>query len=371
MILCNCKLFIEGRFHAYDIRVEDGRIAEIGENLPGEPREDLGGKFVFPGFIDTHVHGYHGASCGDSPESMREICAALPRFGVTSFTPTPLADGSEASLGRLANIRKAIGCPGADNLGMFLYTPYKNRSIAYYPASPELTVEHTQMITGGTMRGVRSILVAPELDPTRAWLNWLKAENVMPVIGFTEGLPADVTAAVERGARLTDHFPNGFPPIDHHAPQAVVQCLLEDALYLQLNADGIHVSPTFMRMMLSVKGEDKIVAVSDSSSLLGYPDGEYRHGKSRVILKDGAVRTPEGKLVTGAHTYDENMRTLLREGFELTTIGKICSENAAKALGLDDRGSLKPGKRADLTVMSAELYVQATMIAGEWFYRAQ
>ena len=269
MLLVNGKLFIDGAFYPYAIRIENGQIAEVGQGLQGEDTVDLAGRMVFPGFIDTHIHGFCGHYCGESPESMREICAALPRHGVTAFMPTPLADGSEKALKRIANIRGAIGCPGAEILGMFLYSPYKNRSISYYAPPARVSREGTLQLAGGSLDHVRAILVAPELDPDREWISWVAGQGILPVIGFSEGQPEDIADAVAKGARLTDHFPNGFPPIDHHACQAVVQCLMENDLYMQLTPDCIHVSSNFIRLMLRLKGEDHILAVSDSSPLLG------------------------------------------------------------------------------------------------------
>lgn len=122
-------------------------------------------------------------------------------------------------------------------------------------------------------------------------------------------------------------------------------------------------------MMIRCKGLDHLVAVSDSSCLLGCPDGEYQMGDKKVFLKDGAVRDVNGKLVTGAHSFDENMRTLRERGFTLEEIGALCAENAAKALNLKDRGKIEVGRRADLVIMDEGLHVRKTMIEGEWCYQ--
>ena len=103
---------------------------------------------------------------------------------------------------------------------------------------------------------------------------------------------------------------------------------------------------------------------------MGKPEGEYHFLDKIVYIKDGAVRDADGKLVTGCHTFDENMRTMLANGFSLETIGKIFSENAADAYMLKDRGKIEVGRRADLVVMNRDLFVEKTMINGEWFYEA-
>lgn len=369
MIIVHGKAFIDGQFKETDLRITDKKITEIGSSLQDEEIIDARGALIFPGFIDTHIHGAEKVNCGESVDAMRTICAALPRYGVTSFTPTPIADDIEASQKAVEVIREAKGAPGSDILGIFLYTGYKNRSIPYYAPPTLPTPEHTLALANQDLSMIYSVLIAPELEGGLAWIDWAVGQGILPVLGFSEGSPDVIHEAVARGVRLTDHFPNGFPAIDHHYSQGVVQCLLEDELAMQVNCDCIHVAPEFLRLMIRCKGLDHLVAVSDSSCLLGCPEGEYQMGDKQVFLKNGAVRDSQGKLVTGAHSFDENMRTLLKKGFTLEEIGALCAENAAKALNLKDRGKIEVGRRADLVLMDDHLHVLKTMIEGVWYYQ--
>ena len=368
MIIKNGKVFIDGEFHQVDIRIANGKINEIKPELDNDEVFDAAGNYIFPGFIDTHFHGACKVNCGDSVESMQEICRTIPQYGITSFVPTPMASDDEVNINRIRTIRASKGARGADILGMFLYTQYKNRSISYYPPGINPTKEHTLKIADNDLSDIIGILVAPELEGGLEWISWVRSQGVIPVIGFSEGTGEQLSEAVKRGATLTDHFPNGFPTIDHHMSQAVTQCLMEDDLYMQLNCDCIHVSVEYIKMMLELKGEDHIISVSDSSQLLGMPEGEYDMGDKKVYLKDGAVRDINGKLVTGAHTYDENMRTMYANGFSLETLGKIFAENVSTALSLSDRGKIEKGRRADLVIMNENLDVMNTMIQGEWVF---
>ena len=367
MIIRNARVFIDGQFHDYDVRTENGIITEIADRIDGEGF-DAEGKYLFAGFIDVHFHGACDAYCGDSIEKMEEIARTIPQYGVTGYIPTPIVKNDEESKHRVKTIRKAKNLPGAQVLGMFIYSFYRHRSIPYYPQSIIPTKEDTLDLIDGTFDDIIAILYAPELDPDRSWTRWVRENGAFPLIGFTEGTAQDVHEAVAAGARLTDHYPNGFPMLDHHVSSAVLQCLHEDDLYLQLNGDCIHVSPEFIRMMIKCKGADHIVGVSDSSPLMGKPEGEYHFLDKIVYIRDGAVRDADGKLVTGCHTFDENMRTMLANGFSLETIGRIFSENAAEAYMLKDRGKIEVGRRADLVVMNKDLFVEKTMINGEWFY---
>lgn len=62
MILKNADIFdFDFNLRRADLRVEDGLIAEIGENLSGAEEHDLSGCVILPGFIDIHIHGCGGA----------------------------------------------------------------------------------------------------------------------------------------------------------------------------------------------------------------------------------------------------------------------------------------------------------------------
>lgn len=367
MIIKNAKVFINGSFYDCDVRTENGLITEISKDILDDGF-DASGCYLFAGFIDAHFHGACEAYCGDSLEKMQEIARTLPQYGVTAYIPTPIVKHDEETKHRLRTIRATKNIPGAEVIGIFLYTDYKHRSIPYYPISVAPSKEDTLELADGDLSDVRAVLYAPELDPDRSWTRWLRGNGVLPLIGFTEGTSEDVRDAVKNGARLTDHYPNGFPLLDHHVSSAVLQCLLEKDLYLQLNGDCIHVSPEFIQLILKMKGDDHVVAVSDSSPLMGKPEGEYDMFGMKVFIKDGAVRDINGKLVTGCHTFDENMRTMYAHSFSLETIGKIFTENAAEAYLLKDRGKIEVGRKADLVLMDKDLNVLKTMINGEWFY---
>jgi len=374
MIIKNGKVFIDGSFfNNYDVRIENGIIKEIGKGLEGSDVVDVKGQFVFPGFIDTHIHGAAMVACGEGEEAMRKICAFLPQFGVTSIMPTPIVrDDVERSKKAVRGIRAAKGAKGTDILGIYLYTGFQNRSDPYYPLHVAPTKELTMELVDGDLSDIKMILVAPDLPGALDWIKWVSGEGVIPTIGFTEATSDQIYQAVENGATLTDHFYNGFPIMDHHKSGSTVGCLTAPNLYFQMNCDCIHVAPPFIRLAILAKGIDKIVPVSDSSIYIGAAEGEYtfEDGK-KVFVKDGTVRDINGKLVTGAHTFDENVRTMYANGFSLEEIGTMFTENAAKAIRITDRGKIEVGRRGDIVILDEQLFVKKTFILGEEAYSSE
>jgi N-acetylglucosamine-6-phosphate deacetylase len=331
---------------------------------------DAAGQYLFPGMIDTHIHGAKFCDYGGGVEAVKTIAGALPAFGVTSFLATPLVRDVETTQQTMRNIRAAKGCEGADILGIFPYMPYRNRSIAYYADHTPPTKEHTLAVCDNDLSDVKMIFCAPDLPGAMEWISWIASLGIVPMIAYTEGTTEQMYEAADRGARIVDHFYNGLPLMDHHTNGSTVGLLLDRRLYLQLTCDGIHVAKPFIDLAIRCKGVEMIIPVSDSSKYVGMPEGTYTDAHRTVILKDGAVRDPNGKLVTGAHSYDENMRTMKRLGYSMEELGTMFSENAARCFGLTDRGKIEVGRRADLCIMDPELNVKQTFVKGQSVYKA-
>jgi N-acetylglucosamine-6-phosphate deacetylase len=371
MIIRNAKVFVGGKLYPWDIRIENGFISELGERLAGGGDEiNANGKLIFPGFIETHIHGGAGGSLEDGEEQVRKIAADLPRYGITSWTPTPLAAADTAPCAKtVRGIRAAKGVEGADILGINLYGAYRNRSIAFYPEHNPPTKEHTLACMDGDLSDLKIAMVAPELKGGMEWIKWMTGMGVIVMIAFSEASTSQIYEAADNGATLTDHFFNGFPLMDHHEEGSTIGCLLEDRLYLQLTCDLKFVEKPFVELAMRLKGADHIVAVTDGSRFIGAPDGEYMQGKNPVVKKDGMVfHRDTGKMITGCHGFDENMRTLYANGFKLEDVGSMCSESAALMLGLKDRGKIEVGRRGDLVIMDENLNIDKTLILGKTVY---
>ena len=89
MILANgnvlCDDFV---LRKYNLRIENGKIAEIGENLCGEEKFDCQGDFILPGFIDTHLHGAVGVRVNTNIDDLKKITRYEASQGVTSIAIT-------------------------------------------------------------------------------------------------------------------------------------------------------------------------------------------------------------------------------------------------------------------------------------------
>ena len=74
MLYKNAQL-LDGDFRLVqaDLRTENDRIAEIGQNLRDEQETDLTGCLLLPGLVDIHIHGCVGAdTCDADPQADRK-----------------------------------------------------------------------------------------------------------------------------------------------------------------------------------------------------------------------------------------------------------------------------------------------------------
>jgi N-acetylglucosamine-6-phosphate deacetylase len=102
------------------------------------------------------------------------------------------------------------------------------------------------------------------------------------------------------------------------------------------------------------------------------PDGEYELGGQKVVVNEGAVRLPDGTLAGSALTLDQAVRNIveftiasLPEAIQMVTL------TPARSIGVADRkGSLEPGKDADIVILDEDLDVVSTIVMGQVVYRA-
>jgi N-acetylglucosamine-6-phosphate deacetylase len=157
-------------------------------------------------------------------------------------------------------------------------------------------------------------------------------------------------------------------PISHRAP-AVLEAIVDSPVFCELICDGVHVHPTFVRMLRALAGHDRVVLVTDAVAWAGYPDGEYQSQDRRVEVRDGGVylhgtSTLAGSTLTMAQAA---RRYASYTGAGMAEIASVTSTNAARVLGEDHRlGRIRRGHVADLVVLDQQFRCVGVMSDGRW-----
>lgn len=351
--------------------VEDGRIAAI------EPDPRAGAEVtIVPGFVDMHVHGWGGHDAMGGRADLDGMARALARRGVTTFLPTSVT----ASFERLTDFAESVrawlpGAPadGAEPVGFNMEGPFLAGSrrgahpatLLRHPA--DLDEERLATFT----EGLRVITIAPELRGAPQLIRRLAALGVRVCLGHSAATVAEARAGYAAGAVSTTHLFNAMGGVVHREPGLALAALLDDAAWVELIADTLHVDPDLWPLVWRLKPVERVVLVSDAIALAGSGRSRGWLGELEVVVDGDRVTLVEGGNLAGSVTaLDLELANVVRSGVPLPTAVRAASTNAAELLGLVDRGRLAPGSRADLVELEADLRVRRVMREGSWIVDA-
>jgi N-acetylglucosamine-6-phosphate deacetylase len=353
-----------------DVRVEAGRIAGVGADLGAAGGEvlDAGGLVVAPGFIDLQVNGAHGIDVTSEPERLWEVGASLPRYGVTGFLPTVVTAPPATTARALEALAGGPppGWSGAVALGLHLEGPMLNSVRKGAHNADHLRLPSPEVVEGWSRdAGVALVTLAPEVLGALEVVELLAARGVVVSAGHTDA-DADITAAaVAAGARYITHLFNAMAPFHHREPGPAGVALTDERLVVGLIADGVHVHPVAVAAVWRALGPDRLNLVTDAVAALGLPPGPSCLGDLEVFVNDDGIRLADGTLAGSNLSLDEAVRNLVAfTGCGAHEAIATVTSTPARLLGLPEKGVVGEGADADLTVLTPELEVAATIVAG-------
>jgi len=379
------KAIINGTVYTPDQIIAGGMVLIEGKRIKAVGRADAlevpsgaeviraQGLSVVPGFIDLHIHGLMGHDA--MGPGLAQVIRDLPAFGVTAFLGTTLTLPREevfAGLKQMATVL-ADPPPGARCLGIHLEGPHlapTRPGMATRDWFEPLAWEGFQALQAAASGHIRMLTFAPEVGQAMGCIPRLIEAGVVPVIGHSDATFDQVAEAVRLGLGHATHTFNAMGPFHHREPGVVGAVMYFDQIVAQLVADGVHVHPAVMAILLRVKGVERVALVSDASPLAGLPEGEYEWGHKPVLVRDGSCRLADGT-IAGAHALlDAGVRNLVRlVGLPLEQALVTATRVPAGVLGLR-KGQLAPGYDADVVLLDGDYRPAFTMVEGEVVYRA-
>jgi len=359
--------------------IEGGRIQGIVTEGPRHrPTDDYGEAFILPGLIDLHVHGIAGADVMDcSREALALMARRFAAHGVTGFLPTTVTQSLGLTRRAMVAIRDWMDAPGdggARVLGIHLEGPFVNRAFkgmqneAYIQPPDEDTAR--DLIAQAPGR-VSRVSLAPELPGADRVIRLLRAEGIYVSIAHTGATYEQVLDAIGLGATQVTHCFNAMSGLHHRRPGVAGAAMLRDELYAELIADGVHVHPAAMRLLIRLKGRKRVILVTDSMSAADMPDGRYTFGGHDVTVRDGVARLEDGTLASSTLTMDAAVRNLVHLcQAPLVDAVYMGSTTPADAIGLGARkGKLVDGYDADVAILDPALQPVATWVEGRQCWR--
>lgn len=368
-LLKNAKVVLPDREVDADVLVADGRIAAIGEGLEAAEQIDLGGATLMPGFIDVHIHGAVGVDVMEADAAgLREVSVYLASQGVTAWLPTlvPASDENYASVARAVS-QSLNDRAEARVLGLHYEGPFVNTAqcgalhTEYFKTYSEPKDLDALPVPENA---VRMITMAPEIAGGVELVRELKRRGWVISIGHTRADLKVLEDARDAGARHMTHFMNAMAPLHHRSPGPIAWGLSRDDVTVDLIADGIHVDPFMMRLVLKIKGVSGISLISDAIAATGKGDGDYDIWGETIRVKNGRTANAAGSIAGSVISMLDAVRLLHSLGVSYIDLARMASLNPARLLGVDtDCGSIEIGKRADLVALDKN-EVKLTMIGG-------
>ena len=383
-ILPNTSLVIDG-----------SRIAAVEASHVDSPRATVVSAtdcFVVPGFIDVHVHGVEGHDTLDDGEPVAAIAARLPRYGVTSFSPTTVAcppAGLARVLRQVATLRATRPPNGARVLPAHLESNFINPE--YRGAQPanclrrppgrddgpddeysgEFSGQDILEVIAAARADVGIVTLAPELPGGIDLVRALVSAGHRVSLGHTGANFDEAMAAIDAGARHATHLFNRMTPITHRAPGVAGAVLAREEVAAELICDGHHVHASMSRIAVASKGVSRIMAITDGTAGAGLPVGSTAMlGGHPIRVTDRAAVLDDGTLAGSTLTMDRAFATVVRDfGFSVPDAAIMCSTTPARELNLAGFGVIAEGGIADLAILDRQFRVVRTFIGGGEVYR--
>jgi N-acetylglucosamine-6-phosphate deacetylase len=215
--------------------------------------------------------------------------------------------------------------------------------------------------------------VAPELEGALEMAKNLVPRGVVFSIGHSNATYDQVQAAVQAGYTHVTHLYSGMSTITRRGGYRVLGVVessyLIDELSVEIIADGIHLPPELLRMIIKCKDNAKICLVTDSMRGAGQPDGESILGSLRegqkVIIEDGIAKMPDRTAFAGSvATADRLVRVMVQKaGLSIQEAVAMMTRNPARINNLASKGTLEPRKDADLVLFDDDIRIKGIYLS--------
>jgi N-acetylglucosamine-6-phosphate deacetylase len=222
---------------------------------------------------------------------------------------------------------------------------------------------------------LKKMTLAPELDGAPQLVRDLKKRGIIAAAGHTDGIFSEMMPAINEGITHATHF---FCNMSHfrrdklrRVAGAVETLLYDDRITGELIADGWHLDPLLMKLLVKVKGIDRVCFVTDAMPATGLPDGTYFMGNVEAIVENGIARLPDNSAYAGSVT---TMDVCVRNGITLMELSlqdslRMATLSPAEIIGVSDRkGSLEKNKDADILIIDKNVDILKTIIRGKLTY---
>jgi len=389
------------------VLIEADRIAQVFDTAskppPTESVIDLDGLTLFPGFIDVHIHGAVGVdTMTASADDLGRVGEFLASNGVTAWLPTlvpaPTAhyrraiDAIDQSMAQSLvddperrseyRLHSDLADSEKDPTEVGTLNTCRARILGVHYEGPFVSSEQCGALHGAHFRtytgpasleelpainndAVHMMTLAPEIERGIELIKDLRARGWIVALGHTRATVEVLDRALAAGAQHMTHFMNAMPPPHHRAPGPVGWGLLHDDVTCDVIADGVHIDPLMLKLILRTKTAERVSLISDAIAAAGLGDGDYEVWGENISVDHGRTQNARGSIAGSVITMLDAVRMMLSLGTPEIEVARMAATNPARLLSIDqDCGSIAEGKRADLVALDQDGNVRLTVIGG-------
>jgi N-acetylglucosamine-6-phosphate deacetylase len=333
------------------VTICDGVIASVG------PRPDTGGRvvdatglLVAPGYMDLQCNGSYGIDLAREPERLWDLAALLPRQGVTSYLPTIISSSLPVVDRALVAInRRPPRFRGAHPLGLHLEGPMLSPGRRGAHSGERLRPATPATIEGWSRAaGVAMVTLAPELPGALEVIKTLCQRGVVVSAGHTDASTSEMLAGMDAGVTAVTHLFNAMTPFAPREPGPIGVALTDERLVAGVIVDGVHVHPLAVAAAWRALRPNRLAVVTDA------------------VAAPNRARTPSRRLAGSVVPMDEAVRNLSAfTGCSITDAIACATSTPARTMGASRKGVVAPGYDADLVLLTPDLHIRATLVAGD------
>lgn len=372
MIVKNGLVYQNGEFLKRDVEIQEGRFTRICPSIPGEVGMDIHGFRMVPGFFEIHTHGAVGVDVnGATAEGLEKISCFFAKQGITNWLCSILTDTKEQTIKCIREYKrwKTLEHWGAELSGIHLEGPFLSEG--YAGAMPkhllcDMDLDLLRQYQEEAQGDIRYLTVSPERKGVIEAIPAIRGLGIQVAMGHSGASYDQAMKAIKQGVGASTHTFNAMRLFHQHEP-AIMGAALESDIYCEAICDGMHLHPAAVRLLLKVKGNKRVVAITDSIMATGFPEGNYKLGVNDIVVKGGDARlasdgTRAGSVLTAKRAFKN---FLDYTGYPVEEILPLFTENPARLLGMERRmGMIAKGRDANFLLLDDKNNIKAVYVKG-------
>lgn len=375
------RILTQNGVQAGYVYFENGRTAAVtAQELPFEREWDRTGMIVSPGFVELHTHGGAGHDFLGSAADIVAGCNFHLMHGATTVCPSLSAAPFDRMRQAVLEAKKAQrdpallpNLPGVHMEGPYLSPEQCGAQCVDFMSDP--VPEQYEGLLSEAGDAVARWTYAPERDADGRFCRYLREHGVLPSAGHTNAVYGDMRVAEQNGCRLVTHLYSCTSTVTRkqgfRSLGVIESAFLSDEMNVELIADGKHLPPELIKMILKIKGLEHVTVCSDSLALAGT---NVTHGwmvNTEFIIEDGVCKLKDRSAFAGSiASADVLVRVLTQQvGLALPQAVQLAARNPARLMGWN-KGVLAPGYDADIVVFDEDIRICDAFVMGKQVFSA-